>query len=79
MRNVTGGDLMSPAFLSDRLFVAEWRRFGSSCYYRSAERKNWADGRTDCQSRGADLVVISSREEQVGADLKLFSCTLVHD
>lgn len=62
--------------LSDWLFVAEWKRFGSSCYYRSAEMKDWTDSRTDCRSRRADLVVITSKEEQVGADLQLFSCTM---
>ncbi|XP_034747487.1 CD209 antigen-like protein D [Etheostoma cragini] len=41
----------------------EWSRFRCSCYYKSTERKNWTESRRDCQSRGADLVVINSKEE----------------
>uniref|UniRef100_A0A3P9KUZ7 C-type lectin domain-containing protein n=1 Tax=Oryzias latipes TaxID=8090 RepID=A0A3P9KUZ7_ORYLA len=43
-----------------------WRRFGSSCYYKSTERKTWADSRSFCQNKGSDLVVVNSKEEQVG-------------
>ncbi|XP_039461835.1 C-type lectin domain family 12 member B-like isoform X3 [Oreochromis aureus] len=45
-----------------------WRRFGSSCYFKSTERKTWSDSRRDCQDKGADLVMINSKEEQVGTD-----------
>ncbi|XP_032396247.1 CD209 antigen-like protein D [Etheostoma spectabile] len=41
----------------------EWSRFRCSCYYKSTERKNWTESRRDCESRGADLVVITSGEE----------------
>uniref|UniRef100_A0A669BFQ9 C-type lectin domain-containing protein n=1 Tax=Oreochromis niloticus TaxID=8128 RepID=A0A669BFQ9_ORENI len=43
-----------------------WTRFGSSCYFKSTERKTWSDSRRDCQDKGADLVMINSKEEQVG-------------
>ncbi|CAI5692049.1 unnamed protein product [Oreochromis niloticus] len=41
-----------------------WRRFGSSCYFKSTESKTWSDSRRDCQDKGADLVTINSKEEQ---------------
>ncbi|XP_039461844.1 C-type lectin domain family 12 member B-like [Oreochromis aureus] len=41
-----------------------WTRFGSSCYFKSTESKTWSDSRRDCQDKGADLVIINSKEEQ---------------
>ncbi|XP_036438826.1 C-type lectin domain family 4 member M-like [Colossoma macropomum] len=41
----------------------EWSRFGSSLYYISS-RKNWTESRQDCRQRGADLVIINTKEEQ---------------
>ncbi|XP_055362028.1 CD209 antigen-like [Betta splendens] len=46
-----------------------WTLFNSSCYFFSyfesaAAKKTWTDSRADCVRRGADLVVIDSREEQ---------------
>ncbi|KAK9527128.1 hypothetical protein VZT92_015787 [Zoarces viviparus] len=42
-----------------------WKRFQCSYYYKSTEMKNWTESRRDCLNRGADLVVISSRDEQI--------------
>ncbi|XP_039907932.1 CD209 antigen-like protein E isoform X3 [Simochromis diagramma] len=41
-----------------------WTRFGSSCYFKSTEAKHWQESRRACQDKGADLVMINSREEQ---------------
>ncbi|KAJ0041607.1 hypothetical protein NL108_012602, partial [Boleophthalmus pectinirostris] len=46
-----------------------WLLFKNSCYYYSIpppnSKKNWADSRADCISRGGDLLVINNLEEQV--------------
>ncbi|XP_063321754.1 natural killer cells antigen CD94-like [Pelmatolapia mariae] len=42
-----------------------WTRFGCSCYFKSTERKTWSESRRDCQDKGADLVMINSKEEQI--------------
>ncbi|XP_074520324.1 C-type lectin domain family 4 member F-like [Halichoeres trimaculatus] len=38
--------------------------FGGSFYYISSLEKTWQNSRDDCRSRGADLIVINSEEEQ---------------
>lgn len=66
------------AVITDRLVKTEkncdrcpsgWVLLKTSCYYFSnyeaASKKNWSDSRADCVSKGGDLVVINSWEEQV--------------
>ncbi|XP_030266606.1 CD209 antigen-like protein D [Sparus aurata] len=44
-------------------FCHGWKRFRCSCYYKFTEKKNWTESRTDCQSNGADLLTITTKEE----------------
>ncbi|XP_042340449.1 C-type lectin domain family 17, member A-like [Plectropomus leopardus] len=41
-----------------------WTYFSGSLYYISSTEKTWEESRLDCQQRGADLVIINSKEEQ---------------
>ncbi|KAI5621773.1 CD209 antigen-like protein 2, partial [Silurus asotus] len=34
------------------------------CYFITSQKKSWSDSRRDCEAKGADLVIISSKEEQ---------------
>uniref|UniRef100_A0A3P9MCG5 C-type lectin domain-containing protein n=1 Tax=Oryzias latipes TaxID=8090 RepID=A0A3P9MCG5_ORYLA len=43
---------------------AEWTRFGSSCYFFSAESKSWDEAREFCRAREADLMVINTNDEK---------------
>ncbi|KAG8014456.1 C-type lectin domain family 10 member A [Nibea albiflora] len=44
--------------------LPDWRLINSRCYFISSESKTWSESRKYCQTKGADLVVINSEEEQ---------------
>uniref|UniRef100_H3C712 C-type lectin domain-containing protein n=1 Tax=Tetraodon nigroviridis TaxID=99883 RepID=H3C712_TETNG len=41
-----------------------WVYFGGNLYQVSSTKKSWGESRRDCQQKGADLLIINSREEQ---------------
>lgn len=58
-------------YLQAKLSVLEqrvkqgWGYYKSSLYFISTKKKTWEESRHDCLRRGAELVIINSREEQV--------------
>ncbi|XP_077379840.1 uncharacterized protein LOC144020342 [Festucalex cinctus] len=42
---------------------SDWKKFENSCYFVSTSSKTWYMSRNYCQGKGADLVIINSREE----------------
>ncbi|KAG7999446.1 C-type lectin domain family 4 member E [Nibea albiflora] len=51
--------------LKKALLESVWMYFSGSLYYNSSVTKSWNQSRDDCQQRGADLVIINSKEEQL--------------
>ncbi|XP_067370289.1 CD209 antigen-like protein C isoform X2 [Channa argus] len=50
--------------IQGKLCPEGWKTFGSSCYFKSTEKKSWSDSRKDCVKRESDLVIFNSKEEQ---------------
>lgn len=50
---------------TENYFQQGWVYFHRSLYYISSMKKSWQDSRDDCLQRGADLVIINSKEEHV--------------
>ncbi|KAF5891739.1 antigen like protein, partial [Clarias magur] len=48
----------------DAAFRLGWKYFNSRIYYISTLTKTWAESRQDCRDKGADLVIINSKDEQ---------------
>uniref|UniRef100_A0A8C9SA01 C-type lectin domain-containing protein n=1 Tax=Scleropages formosus TaxID=113540 RepID=A0A8C9SA01_SCLFO len=53
-----------PVFTTGRVCPQGRNMFNSSCYYISTE-KNWTDRQQFCKKKGARLVIVNSKEEQV--------------
>uniref|UniRef100_A0A673Y8H0 CD209 antigen-like protein E n=2 Tax=Salmo trutta TaxID=8032 RepID=A0A673Y8H0_SALTR len=58
------GHIQAKLFVIEQQCQEGWRYFDSRYYFLSTEKKTWEKSRQDCLERGADLVVINSREEQ---------------
>ncbi|KAM9429400.1 uncharacterized protein ACWYII_017538 [Salvelinus alpinus] len=58
------GHIQAKLFVIEQHFQEGWRYFDSSLYFLSTEKKTWEESRQDCLERGADLVIINSKEEQ---------------
>uniref|UniRef100_A0A4W5LPP2 C-type lectin domain-containing protein n=1 Tax=Hucho hucho TaxID=62062 RepID=A0A4W5LPP2_9TELE len=58
------GRIQAKLFVIEQHCKVGWRYFDSSLYFLSTEMKTWEESRQDCLERGADLVIINSREEQ---------------
>ncbi|KAK9539955.1 hypothetical protein VZT92_002434 [Zoarces viviparus] len=66
IKNLTeeGEDLKRKLSLFDRYFQEGWVYLRPSFYYISSSEKSWQESRDDCLQRGADLMIINSKEEQ---------------
>uniref|UniRef100_A0A8K9VG55 C-type lectin domain-containing protein n=2 Tax=Oncorhynchus mykiss TaxID=8022 RepID=A0A8K9VG55_ONCMY len=51
--------------LSEEPCLAEWWKFGTSCYYVSSKMNTPGAGQKECRTMEGELVVINSREEQI--------------
>uniref|UniRef100_A0A3P9IYQ4 C-type lectin domain-containing protein n=1 Tax=Oryzias latipes TaxID=8090 RepID=A0A3P9IYQ4_ORYLA len=67
----SGGDVETGCLIIEdrgrcgcKSFQQGWVYFGSSLYFISSTKLPWLQSRDDCQQRGADLVIINSKEEQ---------------
>uniref|UniRef100_A0A671YWF7 C-type lectin domain family 4 member M-like n=1 Tax=Sparus aurata TaxID=8175 RepID=A0A671YWF7_SPAAU len=53
------------AKIQEKPCPTDWRKYEGSCYYTSTGKKTWRKGREYCQSKGADLAIVTSQEEMI--------------
>ncbi|KAM7009852.1 uncharacterized protein LKV04_001778 [Tautogolabrus adspersus] len=51
------------ATLDKKACQSGWRKFESSCFFTSTVKKTWTLAREYCQNKGAELAIITSKEE----------------
>lgn len=72
---VRNKDLAAETFV----FTEGWIYYQFHFYYMSSESKSWTDSKRYCRERGADLIIINNREEQVSGNtvcVKILSCVV---
>jgi len=57
-----GNKVLKPKLV---VFTDGWIYYKSSLYFISSETKSWTESRRYCTERGADLIIINNRDEQV--------------
>ncbi|XP_076001468.1 C-type lectin domain family 9 member A-like [Genypterus blacodes] len=62
--NVTGSEL-ERMIKNTATCPDGWRKFGCSCYFLFTKHTTWGPSKEECTSKGADLVIINSKEEMM--------------
>uniref|UniRef100_A0A3B5KGS3 C-type lectin domain-containing protein n=1 Tax=Takifugu rubripes TaxID=31033 RepID=A0A3B5KGS3_TAKRU len=58
-------NMTSQLLTQNREVQQRWVYFSGSLYQVSSTKKTWNQSRSDCFQKGADLLIINSKEEQV--------------